>query len=314
MAALRHQPTRADLEREVAQLASTQYGVIGGAQALSLGLSEAAIKASLQSGRWEKEHRGVYVVGGSPKTWYQSLMSVCLLGGEGTFASHRSAARLLGLAGFENVVIIEISTRRNLRRLPENITAHKVVQPWSGDIVSVRSVPSTDPARTLVDLAAVVEVEVLEVALDDALRRRLVTIPRLRWRIRTIGVKGKRGTAVLRTLLEERRSGTSPAESPLETRLVRLLAHAKLPPPVKQFEIRDKGNFVARVDLAYPLQRIAIEAHSYQFHSDRIAWERDAERRNALEALGWRVLNVTARQIEHGPERVVERIRKMLSD
>lgn len=311
MTAPHRRTRRSDLTLRVANLAATQYGAIGRSQALELGATKAAIKAALSSGRWEQKHRGVYIVRGAPQTWHQELMAVCLLGTKDIFASHRSAAVLLRLAGFEREGPIEISTTRNLRRFSETVVVHKVLPPPACDVAEIRGIPATDPARTLIDLAGAVRAEVLEIALDDALNRRLVTIARLRWRIRTLGVKGRPGTALLKILIEDRRF-TTQSESPLETRFLRLVRESGLPLPSKQLEIRDSGRFVARVDFAYPEQRIAIEVDGYAHHSGRLDFENDRERRNWLETLGWRVINVTDRQMRYGQSDLIERLRKML--
>ena len=56
-----------------------------------------------------------------------------------------------------------------------------------------------------------------------------------------------------------------------------------LPAPVPQHVVRDEhGQFVARVDLAYPDRTIAIEYDSYQEHVGKAALVRDSRRRNAL--------------------------------
>ena len=103
-----------------------------------------------------------------------------------------------------------------------------------------------------------------------------------------------------------------PTESPLEQRLRRLLIKNGLPVPATQHEVRDRGKLVARVDLAYPLARLAIEADGYRYHTGRAAWQRDLVRRNALSLLGWTVHHVTWEDIEVRPDEVVERVRTTL--
>jgi very-short-patch-repair endonuclease len=149
------------------------------------------------------------------------------------------------------------------------------------------------------------------VALDDALRRRLVTLARLRWRLDEVGGMGTPGTTVLRDLMEAR-SPTAVPQSVFETRLLRVLRDAGLPLPTLQHEIRHGGRVIARVDFAYPEAKLAIEADGYQWHSGRIAFERDLARRNALTNLSWDVMHVTWSDLEH-PERIVDAIRAALS-
>lgn len=218
---------------------------------------------------------------------------------------------MFGFAGFDKSPI-EISTTRNLRDTPSGIVVHRIVAAPKSDIVVVRGIRSSDPVRTFIDLTSKAEAEAIEIALDDALRRRLVTLPRLQWRLRTIGVNGKRGAALLADLLEERRPASPAAEGPLETRFVRLLKQAGLPIPEKQFEIRDDGKFVARVDFAYPSHKLVIELDGFAHHSGRLSFEKDRERRNWLEVLDWRVINVTDRQMRYGQPTLIERLRKLL--
>lgn len=64
------------------------------------------------------------------------------------------------------------------------------------------------------------------------------------------------------------------------------LTDASLPPAERQFVIEDQnGNFVARVDFAYPDLKVAIECDSKKHHFGRGDWERDVERHSRLSAL-----------------------------
>jgi very-short-patch-repair endonuclease len=80
----------------------------------------------------------------------------------------------------------------------------------------------------------------------------------------------------------------------------RLLTRAGLPRPVPQHEIRHRGRLIARVDLAYPDLRIAIEYDSERWHSGRRRRESDAELRNRITAAGWRIVHVTAPELAAG--------------
>jgi very-short-patch-repair endonuclease len=145
------------------------------------------------------------------------------------------------------------------------------------------------------------------VALDDALRRRLVTVAQLRRRLGRAGGRGRSGTALLRDFVDARAGLTRAPESGLETRLLRVLRAAGLPRPAVQHRI---GNY--RVDFAYPGARVAIEADGFRWHSTRQQWDRDRARRNALTAMGWTVLHVTSTQLREQPEEVVNTIRTTL--
>ena len=170
----------------------------------------------------------------------------------------------------------------------------------------------TNPIRTLIDLGAVVGRETVELALDDALRRRLTSLKMLLGRLDDLGGKGRRGAGVLRSLLKERDPKDAASESVLESRLLGLLRRAGLPKPITQYEVRAKARLLGRVDFAYPDARVAIEADGYRYHSGRAAWQRDLRRRNTLTSRGWRVIHVTWSDVVGGGEEVVSEIRRAL--
>lgn len=101
------------------------------------------------------------------------------------------------------------------------------------------------------------------------------------------------------------------AESPQETRLRLVLHRAGLPSPAAQFRVFDAAGFVARVDLAYPDLKIAIE-YDGLWHGDRRAFLADRRRLNRLGAAGWVVLHVTVDDLRH-PERLAARVRALRS-
>ena len=82
------------------------------------------------------------------------------------------------------------------------------------------------------------------------------------------------------------------AESPPESTLRLHLADAGLPVPVPQYRIFVGGEFLARVDLAWPDIRMAIE-YDGQWHSDPNQLGRDRARLRALNEAGWYVYHVT---------------------
>lgn len=104
------------------------------------------------------------------------------------------------------------------------------------------------------------------------------------------------------------------AESPMETCLRLLLHDAGLPPGIAQYEIRNSGGrFVARVDLAWPELRLAIE-YEGDHHRERGQFRRDVARLNALRAAGWTVLRFTADDVLRRPDRTVRQIVAAISE
>jgi very-short-patch-repair endonuclease len=292
-------------------VASAQHGLLSRAQAHAIGLSKDSIYRRVQSGKWELVLPGVYRIAGSPPGWHQDLMAACLWAGRGAAASHRAAAALWKLDGFAPG-ITELSTTRNLTCRAPGILMHRVNRLTPAETTVVSSIPVTTPTRTLFDLAGIVEQQLVEAALDDSLRRRLASLPRLRWAAREFGGHGRGGVSAMKQLLKER-GPESPPGSRLETRLIRLLRDSRLPKPRRQYEIREGGKLIARVDLAYPEARLAIEADGYRYHSARSAWQHDRVRRNALTSRDWQVLHITWEDLQLRPKEILGEIARTLS-
>jgi very-short-patch-repair endonuclease len=84
--------------------------------------------------------------------------------------------------------------------------------------------------------------------------------------------------------------------------------------PVPEFTVLDQhGQFVGRVDFAYPELRYAIEVDGYEAHSSLQAFRHDRARQNDLVDLGWTVHRFTWDDVEHHPGRVAQRILGRLS-
>lgn len=158
----------------------------------------------------------------------------------------------------------------------------------------------TSIERTLIDVAPLAAESRLEVALEDALRRRLTTAQKILRRLADLPIN-QAGRRRLVDVLA-RGQGEAPTDSSLEVKLARLLRDEGFPRPIRQKVLDDEGRFIGRVDFVYPERRLIVEVDGFRFHSGRQAFEKDRSRRNALTALGWMVLHATAPMIE-GQER-----------
>jgi very-short-patch-repair endonuclease len=116
---------------------------------------------------------------------------------------------------------------------------------------------------------------------------------------------------VLQRLLD-RHPGQS-TESELEGRVWRLLREAGLPEPRRQYEVRDRRRFVARLDFAYPSQMLAIEADGYRFHSSAKDWARERVRQNELVKLGWTIYRITWDDVIRRGQRIRDDIAMLLA-
>ena len=246
----------------------------------------------------------------APVTDRARLKAALLYAGPGSALSHRSAAALLGLGHFPTYPV-EITTTRRAKRT-EGVTIHVTRNLPVVDITKMDGLKLTSVLRTLADLGAVVGPTTVEDCLDEALRRRLTSTRQLDRHLDRLAGSGRRGVGVLRTLLLERGTGFVPTESDFEARLFKILKKAQLPVPAKQVEVVEGGAFLGRVDFAYPDLRLAIEADSYAYHSQRADWEADKRRRALLVSHGWRVLEATWRAMVDDPQELIENVARAL--
>ena len=284
------------MDEQVVAIASIRYGLFTREHALRAGATDRIISTRLRTGRWVQVSRGVYRLAGVEESWTQAMLAACLRCGPGALASHRAATHHWGLAE-QTAPPIELIVEGGRRPQPANAIVHRPVVPLPrSDRTTYRGIPVTTPARTLFDLAAVVPTEQVGEALDEALRRGLVTVTGMRTKLTRWRRAGIRGVATIEMLLRQR-SDNAITESILETRFLRRLRQRGLDDVVPQYEVWDGDRLLARVDFAFPRKRIAIEVDGYRWHSGRNRWRRDLDRLNRLIAAGWRVVHVTAEQV-----------------
>lgn len=176
----------------------------------------------------------------------------------------------------------------------------------SDEIVLRRGVPTTTPLRTVVDVSGRNQLTEGVVAADLFLHARLVTAADLRAYV-TDHPK-LRGIARLRRVVD---LSEPMAESPMETRLRMLLVLAGLPRPEVQVPIcDDHGLVIARPDLLYRSQRLAIEYDGGN-HRDRLV--DDNRRQNGLVGAGFHLLRFTAADVYGSPDAVATQVRQDLA-
>lgn len=292
------------LERRLARRAAKQLGLITRPQLVGIGLSRGQIARLLESGRLVEIVGRVYLVGGAAANDRVELAAACLA--TGGVASHRSAAHLHGLVDLGPTrAEVTVGPTQGARQGP---VVHRSMDLLARDIVRVDGIRTTNATRTLIDLGGVVPSTMLEAALERALHGRLTTFDRLVRRFFEVARHGRTGVGPLRSLLVDRDPLLAPAESDLETHLLRILREGGLPEPVRQFTV-NLGGAVFRLDVSYPELKIFIEGDGFGTHSTRKAFERDRERQNLLVANGWLPLVFTWRHLCHGPARVVANVR-----
>jgi very-short-patch-repair endonuclease len=268
------------------------------AQARAAGLSH----SSLRGAEWRRLFRSVWVHRSVPDTRSIRLAAVRLVLPDRAVACGLTAAWLYGAdVRRETDLDVHVSFPKGgrVRGRPGVVVSQETLDPE--DIVVIEGLRVTSPVRTAYDtlrLSSGLERLVVADALT-ALRRTSVeeigSYFRTHRRRRNVRV-GER----LVDLIEPR------SESPMETRLRTRLVESGLPRPVAQYELRDgAGGFVARLDLAYPEQRVAVEYDGAWHWGQR---RHDDRRRDAARALGWIVIVVSADDVYAGAVQMCGRV------
>ncbi|MGH2727232.1 MAG: DUF559 domain-containing protein [Actinomycetota bacterium] len=293
-------------------VAATQYGIISAAQAAAEGVSADAIHRLVLSRSLTRVLPSVYALwipSGGDELWRHRLAAGALWLGEGSAVSRRAAAMLWHLDGIDSAPA-EFCTVGRRRSSDPSLKVHRTRSLSADEIVRIGLLPVTSVTRTLLDICAVVRPKSVELALESALRRGLVTIPKLAEALDRSG-RTHAGRGVLRLLLNE--FPDEATESALEALLWRCFREQSVPLPSRQHEVRDRaGRLVARLDFAYPECLLAIEADGDEFHSSRQQRLRDRARQNALIGMGWTVFRVAWEDVVRHPRKVADDVQSLL--
>jgi very-short-patch-repair endonuclease len=267
-----------------------------GSAAVAAGL---LTRAELRSPRYHMVYRDVYVDADRELDLVlRSQAAHLLLPAQGALCGH-SAASLLGAdcsptnAPAEVIAPLgEIRKRRGLVVRQDVLTPIEVC-----DVVGHRV---TTPFRTAWDLGRRLRLTEAVVALDA-----LARVGRFAPAALLDGPPGARGCRQLRRAVE---FANPLAESAMESRLRMLLVLAGLPTPVLQYRVVDRrGNVLARVDLAYPEARLALEYDGGD-HFDEEHGRRDRRRDLQLDELDWYTMRFTRDDVLLTPQDTVRRV------
>jgi very-short-patch-repair endonuclease len=186
---------------------------------------------------------------------------------------------------------------------------HRSTDLVGGDISTRRGIPTTNPLRSLVDMAADAPRALLDEALDTALARRLVTVEGLIAEAMRLKRRGRRGPAQLLQCLSQRGFAGAPSPSVLESRLLRVLATAGIPVMNREVVLKELGY---RLDIQLE-DLLFLEVDGYAYHWSPEQKRHDDARRNKLWSRGLTVLVYDWKAVVSEPRRLVAEVRQVLS-
>ncbi|MEU8420665.1 hypothetical protein AB0C15_07295 [Micromonospora sp. NPDC048835] len=224
----------------------------------------------------------------------------------GVAVAGRSAAALYGAVSVAEHEPIDVLVPAGQRFGPVSGLVVHTGTITAGDVAIRQGIPLTTPARTCWDLAQWLPTEDAVAVVDRLAHQQLVALPQLRADSRA--EIGKRGWKRMVRVAELADAG---AESIPESRLRVRIVLAGVPMPVTQFVVERDGSFVARLDLAWPHLKVAVE-YDGMWHDDPEQFHRDRRRLNRLLGEDWIVLHVTSKRFREDFDGFLAELRQAL--
>jgi very-short-patch-repair endonuclease len=295
-------------EREIAVLADRQHGVVGRDQLIRLGFEEGAIARRVAMGRLQEVRRGVYAPGRrrlSREGWW---MAAVLASGPDAVLSHWSAAALWMIRPNSRSVVDVTDPVKS--RTWDGIRRHHKALPLD-EVAVEEGIPVTTVPRTIFDLAATEQPEVIESLIREMEFLELRDPLSLRDLVRRY--PRRRGVARVRLALDRikdepegrRRRG-------LEERFAPFLRDRDLQLPRFNDPILVAGQRYV-VDCHWPDVKEIVELDGWQGHKTRTAFREDRARDRKLRVAGYHVTRLTWNQLEDEPEAVAADLRSLLT-
>jgi very-short-patch-repair endonuclease len=273
-------------------LASAQHGVVTHRQLVSCGVTAKTIASWVRTRRLLSVHRGVYAVGHLPPSPHAKTMAAVLACGPKAVASHRSAAALWGLLRHHGPVDVTAPSKHR----HQGITVHRSTLTTT-EITRQYGIPVTTPARTLLDLADVLNAASLTRAVNEARVNRLLSLDDLATQL-----KPGRKTTTLKRLVERQ---TGPTRSVFEDAFLAFIDRHQLPRPQVNAVVAGY-----EVDMLWRPQRLIAELDGRAYHHD---FERDRDKDADLLTAGHRVVRVTWHRLTRHEAREATRFRELLA-
>ncbi|UOY00797.1 type IV toxin-antitoxin system AbiEi family antitoxin domain-containing protein [Blastococcus sp. PRF04-17] len=302
--------------------ADRQLGLFTATDARRAGYEHTEIRRNCSTGVWARLRRGVYATTADlaalearGRRHQAECLAVLLdLDRPRTAISHGSAAVLWGLLVRRGAVTDVRLTDPALSRRGRGF---RIVQAplRPGEIVRSGQIRLTSTSRTLLDCAREWDLEDAVVAMDDALRKKKVTLDQLRDGAATMAGWARISRATRAVALTDGR-----AESPLESRGRLRLVGAGLVPDELQVEIRSGGRLVGVVDAWFEHAAVAVEFDGQIKYTDpwrnrspaQVLWD-EKRREDELRALDIRVVRIAEADLGGAWQRTEERLRDLLA-
>jgi very-short-patch-repair endonuclease len=279
------------IDSSVVRVAELRNDLITTAQLHELGLDNHTIKRRVAAGRLVRVRRGLFTTRSLPLTTEQRSVAACLAAPDGVL-SHTTAAASHGLRGIPTRWL-EITVPHGRKPDLAGVRIHRSNRMPAGHVVDLpNGARITTVARTLFDLADVVDGRALRSAVEDALNRGLVTMTELTEMATSMCGRGRPGSFVFGGLVDRRPADQPAVQSEGELQLADALTERGIA-IARQHPLTLPSGRPIRADLAVPSARLSIEVDDPTWHATPEALQRDHSRDLELALLGWERVRFT---------------------
>ena len=241
----------------------------------------------------------MYAVGHTDITHHGWVMAAALASAP-SVASHWTAGWLWGLFATNSWIHLTAPTRRHRR---SEFRVHFATL-GAVDVGEVSGIPVTSLARTILDLAPLVDADRLarivrdaeELADDDG--RRLFDLRDFESLLARTA-----GHARLTKTLHLYRPDPSFTRSGLEREFRALVRRTGLPLPSQNYVV---GRY--EIDAYWEAERFGVELDVFATHGSRLSFERDRERADDLLAIGVEIIRITDVRLAREPDALMRRL------
>jgi hypothetical protein len=310
-------------EDVVADIGAGRRGIVTADLAATAGVPAHVRKTLRRRGVLVPVGRGVDRLRDHPfDHWSCCQAALDLAGGEAVLGL-RTAARLHGCYAYRAADAIEVVTPR---RDDHETCLGRIVQTRClppSHVTVVDGFPVTTLARTFFDLCGDPEPHLrrrgghpahdrrMRAVYNDALARRGLSFSQEVAVLAVTGKRGRRGTRLVREILEQFGPGHEPTRSDTESLFMELVSTFGLPEPEKQVALGDRRGFIGVVDVLWRDARLVVEIDS-SWHDGPLDVAGDEERDRRLRDAGYTVKRYRYRDLVAAPSRVDREIRDEL--
>jgi len=291
------------VDRDAWQIQRDYRGIIHIDHLATLGMSRAALRWKVDSGRWRQVLPRVYATFTGRLTEHQRLLAACLYAGPAAKIGGLTALQLHGVRHLPpagNQVHLLIPHQQRVRSVGF-VHVHRTTRP---DRRALHNgvLPVCSIARATIDAAIACRgLPTVRAMVASVVQEGFATVAQLR---SELDQSRRNGSGFARTALDEVAAGVrSAAEAALRTTLKR----SRLLPPVhwNPILLASDGTRLPTPDAWIDEVGLAVEVDSREYHLSPADWERTMDRHNRLARHGAQVLHFPPSQVRRTPAQVL---------